>query len=166
MFGGRLPSFKTVALWGLGGVLVAFLAIQAIPYGRNHSNPPKQQEPVWDSEQTRAMVVDACFDCHSNRTHWPWYTNIAPASWLVQRDVDNGRARLNFSEWDRSQRRADRAAEVVDEGRMPPIQYRLLHPGARLSSSERQALVQGLVATLHLGAEPDGLPQMCLADIP
>ncbi len=162
----RFPRFKTVAIWGLGGAFLLFLLIQTIPYGRDHSNPPVTQEPAWDSPQTRALAVSACFDCHSNQVHWPWYSNIAPASWLVQRDVDNGRARLNFSEWDRPHPHAEHAAEQVDEGEMPPIQYRLLHPGARLSSTERQTLVQGLVATLHLGAEADGLPQMCLADTP
>jgi hypothetical protein len=162
----RFPRFKTVAIWGLGGAFLLFLLIQTIPYGRDHSNPPVTQEPAWDSPQTRALAVSACFDCHSNQTKWPWYSNIAPVSWLVQRDVDDGRARLNFSEWDSPQRRADEVAEAVDEGNMPPLQYRLLHPGSRLSSSERQTLVQGLVATLHLGAEADGLPQMCLADTP
>ena len=147
MFGGRLPRFKTVALWGLAGLFVVFLTIQAIPYGRNHSNPAVRQEPAWDSLQTRALAVSACFDCHSNQTRWPWYSNVAPASWLVQRDVDTGRQRLNFSEWDRPQEHAGHAAEQVQESEMPPSQYTLMHPGARLSSTERQALVQGLQAT-------------------
>ena len=147
MFGRRLPSFKTLVLWGLGGLLTLFLAIQAIPYGRDHSNPPTRQEPPWDSQQTRTMVADACFDCHSNRTSWPWYSNVAPVSWLVQRDVDGGREKLNFSEWDRPQPEAGEAAESVQEGEMPPRQYRLLQSSARLSAAERQALVQGLEAT-------------------
>jgi mono/diheme cytochrome c family protein len=157
MFGGRLPAFKTVAVWGLGGFVGIFLAIQAIPYGRNHSNPPQQQEPAWDSQETRAMVVDACFDCHSNRTSWPWYGNIAPASWLVQHDVDGGRHALNFSEWDQPQRTHE-IVEKVQEGEMPPSYYGWMHPNARLSSAERQALVQGLQATFGQGGtrNPDG----------
>jgi mono/diheme cytochrome c family protein len=131
----------------LAGLLLAFVVIQAIPYGRDHSNPSQQQEPAWDSQQTRALVVDACFDCHSNRTSWAWYSNIAPLSWLIQHDVDDGRETLNFSEWDRPQPEAGEAAEAVQEGEMPPRQYRLLHSAGRLSSAERQALVQGLEAT-------------------
>jgi len=156
MFGGRLPSFKTLVLWGLAGLLLAFVVIQAIPYGRDHSNPSQQQEPAWDSQQTRALVVDACFDCHSNRTSWAWYSNIAPLSWLIQRDVDNGRETLNFSEWDRPQSEPGEAAEAVQEGEMPPRQYRLLHPKARLSSAERQTLVQGLQATFGRQGKAEG----------
>ena len=147
----RFPRFKTMAIWGLVGVFVVMLVIQTIPYGRDHSNPPVRQEPAWDSQQTRALASSACFDCHSNQTNWPWYSNVAPASWLIQRDVDGGRQKLNFSEWDRPQPGADEAAEAVQEGDMPPWQYRPLHPGARLSSAERQALIQGLEATFGLG---------------
>ena len=59
-----------------------FLAIQFVPYGRDHSNPPVIGEPTWNSPETRALAVRACFDCHSNETVWPWYSNIAPVSWL------------------------------------------------------------------------------------
>lgn len=134
--------------WAAIGAVLVFLVIQAIPYGRDHGNPQARTEPDWDSQQTRDLAVAACFDCHSNETHWPWYSNIAPISWLVQHDVDAGRDKLNFSEWDRPQAEADEAAEVVDEGEMPPWQYKLLHPKARLSSAELQALVRGLEATL------------------
>ena len=71
------------------------LAIQLIPYGRAHANPPVLAEPAWDSPATRDLAVRACFDCHSNETVWPWYSNIAPVSWLVQRDVDGGRNKAN-----------------------------------------------------------------------
>jgi len=147
----RFPRFKTVAIWGLVSVFVAMLVIQTIPYGRDHSNPPVAQEPAWDSQQTRTLAASACFDCHSNETNWPWYSNVAPESWLIQRDVDGGRQRINFSEWDRPQPHAGHAAEAVQEGDMPPFQYRLLHPGARLSSAERQALIQGLEAMFGPG---------------
>jgi len=147
----RLPRLKTVVLWGLAALFVVALTIQAIPYGHDHSNPPVRQEPAWDSQQTRDLAVSACFDCHSNQTRWPWYSNVAPASWLIQRDVEEGRQRMNFSEWDRPQPGAEEAVEAVQEGDMPPSQYRLLHPGARLSSTERQTLIQGLEATLGPG---------------
>jgi hypothetical protein len=122
------------------------LLAQAVPYGRAHANPPIRQEPAWDTAQTRALVVRACFDCHSNQTEWAWYSNVAPVSWLVQRDVERGRRALNFSEWDRAQERGREAAESVQEGSMPPAFYTLVHPGAQLSASERQLLIRGLAA--------------------
>ena len=71
-------SWKRWLLYGLGGLVALFVLIQAIPYGRDHPNPPVLQEPTWDSPQTRAFAVDAWFDCHSNQTKWPWYTDMAP----------------------------------------------------------------------------------------
>ncbi len=134
--------------WGVLAVVVLFVLIQLVPYGRNHTNPPVLAEPEWDSPQTRELAVRACFDCHSNETKWPFYSHIAPMSWLVQKDVDEGRSRLNFSEWTRPQQDADDAAEVVREGTMPLKQYLFLHPEARLSAAEREALANGLEATI------------------
>jgi hypothetical protein len=122
--------------------------IQLVPYGRNHTNPPKRVEPAWDSPATRELAVRACYDCHSNETVWPWYSRVAPASWLVQRDVENGRHELNFSEWDRPQEEADEAAQMVRKGKMPLSYYLPAHPDARLSAPEKEALIAGLTATL------------------
>lgn len=139
---------QRLATWGLVAVGVLLLLIQLVPYGRDHTNPPVRREPAWDSPSTRALAVRACFDCHSNATVWPWYANVAPLSWLAQRDVEEGRKSLNFSEWDRPQEEAGEAAETVQRGTMPPVQYLLLHPEARLTDSERQDLIAGLQATL------------------
>ena len=133
----------------LGGLLV----IQAVPYGRNHANPSVVAEPYWDSAKTRELTVRACFDCHSNETVWPWYSNVAPMSWLVQRDIDGGREELNFSEWNRPQE-GQESAETVRDGSMPPGSYLLTHPDARLTETELAALADGLAATL--GTERDG----------
>lgn len=131
-----------------GGVVVgAFILIQLVPYGRDHSNPPVTGTPRWDSPRTEALFTDSCGACHSNLTKWPWDSKVAPASWLIQRDVDDGRQVLNVSEWDRPQDAADEAPEVTLEGEMPPWQYTLLHPGARLSDSEKQELARGLTRT-------------------
>lgn len=137
-------------LIGLGflALIIVLGLLQLVPYGRNHSNPVVSEEPAWDSAQTRALVARTCFDCHSNETVWPWYSHIAPASWLMQRDVDEGRGHLNFSEWDRGRQEADEAVEVVQEGEMPPWFYLPLHPEARLSAEEKAALIEGLRATL------------------
>ena len=135
------------------GVLGALLAIQIVPYGRGHTNPPVTGEPAWDAPQTRALAKRACFDCHSNETEWPGYATIAPVSWLVQHDVSEGRETLNFSEWGRTQKEAKDAAEEVMEGEMPPAGYKLVHAHARLTPAERDQLAQGLIRTL--GVDPD-----------
>lgn len=139
-----------VGIIGLAGL------IQLVPYGHNHTNPPVVQEPKWDSPQTRALAVRACFDCHSNQTQWLWYTNIAPFSWLIQRDVDEGRQRLNFSNWtgavtgEGGRRRGGTGelGEVIQRGSMPPFYYTPLHPGSALSAQEKQDLINGLAASL------------------
>lgn len=120
------------------------VAIQLVPYGRDHDNPPVRSEAPWSTPEGRRLAVAACFDCHSNRTKWPVYSYVAPMSWLVQRDVDNGRRALNFSEWDAEEDADDDIAEVVAEGSMPPRNYRLLHPDARLSPEEKAALIREL----------------------
>jgi len=132
----------------IGIILVGFLLIQLIPYGRNHVNPPVTQEPAWDIPQTRELVKRACYDCHGNETIWPWYSNIAPVSWLVYRDVAEGRRRLNFSEWNRPRFQSDEIVGIILEGEMPPGFYLPLHPSARLSATEKQLLINGLTATL------------------
>jgi mono/diheme cytochrome c family protein len=124
------------------GLLLAFVAIQFVPYGRDHVNPSTISEPAWDSPATRALAKQACFDCHSNETDWPAYAHVAPASWLIQRDVIEGRAVLNFSEWQRQQEEASDAAEEVLEREMPPLIYRLMHAHARLDAADRGRLAQ------------------------
>ena len=138
---------KKIILWLVIGLVALFVLIQLVPYGRNHTNPPVVQEPQWDSPQTRELAKRACFDCHSNETVWKWYSSIAPMSWLVQNDVDEGRSRLNFSEWGQQELEVDEIGEIVLEGEMPPAQYLPMHPEARLSAAEREALARGLDVT-------------------
>ena len=109
----RRMGWKRVMLWTGLVVLGIFALIQAVPYGRSHTNPPVTAEAPWDSARTRELAVRACYDCHSNETTWPWYSNVAPMSWLVQRDVDEGRGVLNFSEWDQPQAEAEVVQSVV-----------------------------------------------------
>ncbi len=138
----------------LGGAVVVFVLIQLVPYGRDHTNPPITGEPVWDSERTQELFSRSCRDCHSNETVWPWYTGIAPASWLAQFDVEHGREYFNVSEWGRpGKNEGSEAAEEVRNGKMPPFFYLPLHPDAKLSETERQELVDGLIATF--GEEHD-----------
>ncbi len=149
----RLPKkrWKQIVLILVG----LFVVLQLVPYGRAHTNPPMRQGPAWDSPRTEALARRACFDCHSNETTWPWYSHVAPMSWLVQNHVDEGREHLNFSEFDRPQRDAHEAAEEVADEEMPPWNYVLLHPEARLSDAEKKELIAGLRATFG-GEDHDG----------
>ena len=128
--------------------LALFGLMQLAPVGISYTNAPVVSEPKWDSPQTRALAKRACFDCHSNETAWPWYTHIAPISWLIQHDVNEGRQKLNFTEADTAQGRGDKAAEQIAKGSMPQWYYVLLHSSAGLSQSEKQQLMDGLKASL------------------
>ena len=145
-------------LWILFVLALLVPAIQFIPYGHDHENPPIVQEPSWDSNQTRELAKRACFDCHSNETQWLWYANVAPVSWLIAMDVSHGRRHLNFSDWRQGQREGEdvkKLRETIVEGEMPPLQYRLIHPEARLTKSQKRELIDGLVATAE---NSDGNP--------
>ncbi len=142
---------KRALFFVLVGGIGLFALAQAVPYGRAHSDPNVTKEPAWDSPQTRALAARACFDCHSNLTTWPWYSNVAPVSWLVTRDVDDGRSTLNFSEWDKPQEvDIGEIAESIDGGGMPPSYYTWLHSKAGLSKAEKQQLIAGLEKTFRI----------------
>jgi hypothetical protein len=147
-----------ILVGGLGLVgLLGFIGIQFVPIDR--SNPPTAREPQWDSPQTEALVERACYDCHSNQTQWPWYSSVAPVSWLVAHDVHEGRAALNFTDWEPAKGEGDEDSEIeeiieeVEKRAMPPRNYVILHPEARLNDIEIKALIDGLKTTLGPGAE-------------
>jgi len=136
-------------------LFAGFALIQLVPYGRDHSNPPVVQQPEWDSPATHDLAERACFDCHSHETKWPWYSHVAPISWLTTRDVEEGRHHLNFSRWDVQRPHAvDEMGEEIEEGEMPLWIYLPLHPEARLSDAESKRLVKGLRETAE--ASPPG----------
>lgn len=139
-------------------IVIAALAllIQLVPYGRSHDNPAVVAEPQWSSPQVREIAVRACYDCHSNQSKWPWYSHVAPVSWLVAHDVEEGRRELNFSRWDTRQRHIKDAAEEVLEGEMPMWEYLLVHPEAKLSQAEQAQLVTELerIAALSAASSP------------
>jgi Haem-binding domain len=138
------PLLLKIALGG--GVLVA-ITIQFVPVDR--TNPPVTREIRWDSEATASMARASCYDCHSNETEWPWYGALAPASWLVAKDVREARDHLNFSTWDLPNEDMAGILEMVEDGEMPLRKYTLMHPEARLDDEARAALVRGLRATLE-----------------
>jgi mono/diheme cytochrome c family protein len=139
---------KKALLYVFTAGLIVFVLIQLVPFGHNHTNPPVVQEPNWDSPATRQMAKDYCFQCHSNETQWPWYSNIAPASWLVYNDVAEGRREFNFSDWGNNPGEPDEMVEQIQSGGMPPIQYWIFHPSSRLNAAQKEAFINGLQATI------------------
>lgn len=105
------------------------IVIQAFPVHRD--NPPVTSD-VTAPGAVHRILVTSCYDCHSHRTRWPWYSHIAPVSWLIASDVREARDRLNFSQWDKynDAARTYLTADIVKEvsgGDMPPLSYRLMH---------------------------------------
>lgn len=151
----------------VGGGLALVALLQLVPYGRSHQNPPVGATVAWDSPRTEELVRRACWDCHSNETKWPWYSNVAPVSWLVARDVQEGREHFNISDATASSHshsgHDESPSEPVREGQMPMPIYLLTHPEARLTDEERQQLIVGLDATF--GGEARVVEQM-LASLP
>ena len=126
----------------LGLVMVVLLIAQA--FRIDHTNPPIQQD-VAAPPEVAAVLRRACYDCHSNETVWPWYSHVAPVSWLLARDVREGRGELNFSTWDaydakKKTKKLKETAEEVTEGEMPPWVYVVAHREAALSPADAERL--------------------------
>jgi Haem-binding domain len=128
------------------GLLVLLAVAQMVPYGRSHNAPTPTRVVRFSSPHTQKLFDGACADCHTDHTSWPLYSNIAPSSWLVQRDVDGGRNAMNLSEWDHPQPDLGEVQGVLAGGGMPPLQYKLIHGGGRLSGAERRELAAGFQA--------------------
>ncbi|MCB9497553.1 MAG: heme-binding domain-containing protein [Fibrobacteria bacterium] len=133
--------------------IAAGLALAAQAFRPDRTNPAVVAEPSWDSPRTRALAQRACFDCHSHETIWPWYSNLAPASWLVAHHVEEGREHLNFSAIDGSENVRKMIKEIRSHD-MPTPDYRLMHASARLTEAERDSLVAGLERTFAPHLEP------------
>jgi hypothetical protein len=127
------------------GLVIVAVAIQFVPYGWWHDNPPVVRDAPWPDAASAAVARESCYACHSNETDWPLYSYVAPMSWLVRSDVERGRDELNFSDWDRDAGEADDAVEVIETDSMPPDRYTLIHRGASLSAEDRDVLVAALL---------------------
>ncbi len=135
---------KPGARWAIATLGVAAVAIQFVPVDR--TNPPVEGAAFAPAE-VESVLRRACYDCHSNETNWPWYSHVAPISWLTAHDVHEGRDALNFSTWSALDRKAQLDAigkswEEVQDHDMPPWYYLPLHWNAHLSSEDR-AVVRG-----------------------
>ncbi len=119
-------------------MLILLIAAQFVPVER--TNPPVVSETPMPPA-VKEILKRSCFDCHSNETRWPWYGYVAPVSWLVVKDVTEGREHLNFSEWDnlslkKKRKRLEECVEEIEEEKMPMPIYLITHPKARVAPEE------------------------------
>ena len=160
----RTDLLVAVAL-GLG---LSLLMGQAHPFGNPWKVGPQSAASLLRDgsvpADARAVLIQKCADCHSEASHAPVYASLAPGSWLIERDIVEGRAHLNLSNWQKisPERREVLEEEIVQQtskGKMPPLQYRLLHWSARLSAQDVHALAalqtgqEGAGASVHEGGD-------------
>lgn len=142
------------ALWIVGGTLLAgFMVIQFIPIWEfvpmmDPRNPPVRYEVQWASPEADHLMRMVCYTCHSNETRYPIYAQIAPVSWIAAEHVNEGRARLNFSEQPLDQINIGMLIAYIQSDAMPPGAYRLTHPEANLTEEQKAALIAGIRATI------------------
>jgi hypothetical protein len=129
-------------------VVIVFIAIQFNRPAR--TNPPVDESQTIHARmnvppQVNAILERSCRDCHSNKTVWPWYTNVAPVSWFIVDHVNEGREHLNLSQWgklnkDRQDKKLREVCDEVTGGNMPLSSYTPLHPGSTLSGEDIKTL--------------------------
>jgi len=138
---------KGKAFWLI--IFFLFVIIQFVPAGKPDTIPENENDLIYNNHIPESIVnilKTSCYDCHSNETSFPWYSHVAPVSWLVNRDVIKGREELNFSEWE-SQSKMDKAKNIdkiineVKGGKMPMRIYILMHSEAKLNEDARQQFV-------------------------
>lgn len=124
------------------GLIIVVIVIQFVTVER--TNPPVTGE-INVTPELKSVLQKSCYDCHSNETVWPWYSKVAPVSWLVSKDVVEGREELNFSEWDKytEKKRAKKMKEIIEEidnGDMPMTIYTFMHNNAVLTEKEKELI--------------------------
>jgi hypothetical protein len=144
-------KLKKVLMIALGVAVVGGIAIQFIPVKGVGSNPPERFK-IDAPPEVEAILRESCFDCHTNETRWPWYAKLAPASWLLARDIRKGRSHMNMSEWGEASEDAraldkENSWDEISEGEMPPWFYIIpMHPKAKLDDAKKATLKAWLLA--------------------
>jgi hypothetical protein len=143
---------KRKVKWFFVALVAGFVLLQLTNPQR--TNPPVVSDLMASDPpppQVAAMLHAACYDCHSSETRWPWYSHIAPMSWLIASDVKEGRKNLNLSDWPndnptRATKRLENMSDEVGSGEMPLPKYAKIHADARLTESQRKELTEWLDA--------------------
>jgi hypothetical protein len=141
-----MKTLLRVLKWMAITLVVLFLGAQFVRPARTNPAVDESQTIFARTQMTpevAAILNRSCNDCHSNKTVWPWYTNVAPVSWWLSNHVNEGRHELNYSEWgrldrDRQDRKLRQMCDEVQDGAMPLSSYLPMHPKARLSDGDKK----------------------------
>jgi hypothetical protein len=134
----------------LVAIFSALILIQFIRPEKNLGEPDTETDFLHASQvpdTLASVILNSCYDCHSNRTRYPRYGNVAPFSWILNRHIEDGKAHLNFSSWgilDKTQKitQLDEICEEITSGSMPLKSYLLIHRSSRLSKQDVQAICE------------------------
>jgi hypothetical protein len=143
---------KKILKWIVGGLVVLFALLQFTNPAR--TNPPVVHDLMATNAPpppVAALLHAACYDCHSHETTWPWYSRVAPMSWLIADDVNEGRQNLNLSDWPvadpvRAAKKLENMSDNIGNSDMPPKKYTAIHANARLTDAQRKELTDWLDA--------------------
>lgn len=130
------------------GLMTLLLIAQLIPTGKTN---PEVTAEFSENQSLKAIFKRSCYDCHSNETNWPWYSDVAPISWLVVHDVKEGRKHLNFSTWNdlppkKKEHKKEEILEQIEKGEMPMTLYTFIHRNAKLLEAEKGMIKTWVVA--------------------
>ena len=140
-----MKRFKKIIL----ALLVIFIAIQFIQPARNQNGqvmPTDIEKIVVVPANVSGILKTSCYDCHSNNTHYPWYSFIQPGAWLMASHIKNGKAMLNFSQFGEFSNRKQQSKlqgiiNQVKDGEMPISSYTLIHRNAVLTAAQKTILI-------------------------
>jgi hypothetical protein len=144
-----INRIKQILLVILSALLIVFTVIQFVQPARNEGGQISQTDILNTYDipgNVHTLLRSACYDCHSNSTDYPWYCNIQPVGWLLAKDIKNGKAKLNFSEYGSlsSRRQISKLQEIenrIEDGTMPLPTYQLMHNNARLTKEDKELLI-------------------------
>lgn len=131
-------------------LLIVFVGIQFIPTKRNQSS----DVPITDfmtvntvPQNVSNALKTSCYDCHSNNTSYPWYNKVQPVAWILENHIEEGKAELNFSEWENYSERRKKSklksiVSQIEDGKMPLSSYTLLHGDAKLSFKQKEEIIK------------------------
>jgi hypothetical protein len=144
----EMKTLWKILKWAVIALVCLFIFIQLKRPAR--TNPPMDESQTIEAHtqmpsQVKDILDRSCRDCHTNKTEWPWYTNVAPLSWWITDHVDEGRKNLNLSEWgkldkDRQDKKLRQICDEVEDGAMPLSVYLPMHPKAKLSEQDKKTL--------------------------
>jgi hypothetical protein len=151
-------SQTAIVIGALLMCLLASVSVHLIPHTTSDRPADRSKDPLLSGADippsVAAVFTNSCVNCHSEKTEWPWYSHVAPISWMVESDVKHAREHLNLSQWDELQSIDKRTlltaiAKEVERGDMPPRRYLVIHSKAKLSAEDSARVIEWTRAERH-----------------